>query len=372
MILQYDFIIIILTLIFVNTLYALYPNISRKTISFSVSIPENIFNHESIVKIRALYRTLIIVCSSLFLLILISLYLSIPGGLPEFIPAVLLILNLGLNLCIYFFINKKMIRLKKEYNWGIDTPQLITVETGFRKARTLISPFWFILHALIILITVLLTALLYDHAPDKLTSLINLGSQTLNKVNKTWTILLLMPVTQVFVTAVFAFAYSIISKARIQIDAGNREISLEQNRISRKRWSIFLVTVSSILLITISISQFHIMGFIDNTINKLANFVIFVLILIAVFVISVANGQSGSRIKVGNTHRNTAIVRDDDRHWKLGIFYFNPDDTALFVEKRMGVGWTFNWGKPMAWIIIIALLLTIAVFSIINSTALNI
>lgn len=38
--------------------------------------------------------------------------------------------------------------------------------------------------------------------------------------------------------------------------------------------------------------------------------------------------------------------RDDDRYWMGGILYNNPDDPALFVPKRAGMGRTVNIGHP--------------------------
>jgi uncharacterized membrane protein len=38
-----------------------------------------------------------------------------------------------------------------------------------------------------------------------------------------------------------------------------------------------------------------------------------------------------------------------DRAWKLGQFYYNPDDPALLVEKRFGIGYTFNFGNRASW-----------------------
>ncbi len=35
--------------------------------------------------------------------------------------------------------------------------------------------------------------------------------------------------------------------------------------------------------------------------------------------------------------------------WKLGIFYFNPADPALFVLQRFGIGYTFNFGNRWTW-----------------------
>jgi uncharacterized membrane protein len=41
-----------------------------------------------------------------------------------------------------------------------------------------------------------------------------------------------------------------------------------------------------------------------------------------------------------------------DQHWKLGIFYYNPDDSALMVEKRFGIGYTVNFARGRAWLIL--------------------
>ncbi len=41
-----------------------------------------------------------------------------------------------------------------------------------------------------------------------------------------------------------------------------------------------------------------------------------------------------------------------DTCWHGGIFYYNPQDPALLVAKRVGVGWTFNFAHPVAWLIL--------------------
>lgn len=42
-------------------------------------------------------------------------------------------------------------------------------------------------------------------------------------------------------------------------------------------------------------------------------------------------------------------VRDDDRYWLVGgFFYSNPDDPALFVVNRWGIGITPNLAHPLA------------------------
>ena len=54
----------------------------------------------------------------------------------------------------------------------------------------------------------------------------------------------------------------------------------------------------------------------------------------------------------------------DDR-WKFGLFYVNPDDPAVMVEKRFGVGYTVNFGnRALLWILgagVLAFLLIVTV-----------
>lgn len=55
------------------------------------------------------------------------------------------------------------------------------------------------------------------------------------------------------------------------------------------------------------------------------------------------------------------LLADDDEHWKLGVFYYNPDDASLFLPERFGIGWTMNWARPAVWAIMLAgLVLTVA------------
>ncbi|KHK95871.1 hypothetical protein LK09_17795 [Microbacterium mangrovi] len=37
---------------------------------------------------------------------------------------------------------------------------------------------------------------------------------------------------------------------------------------------------------------------------------------------------------------------DEADHWKAGFLYVDPADRSLFVPKRLGVGWTVNFGHP--------------------------
>jgi uncharacterized membrane protein len=58
--------------------------------------------------------------------------------------------------------------------------------------------------------------------------------------------------------------------------------------------------------------------------------------------------------------RETRRVRDGrdstpDECWKLGQFYYNPQDPALLVERRFGFGYTFNFANRLSWLVLTVL-----------------
>lgn len=59
--------------------------------------------------------------------------------------------------------------------------------------------------------------------------------------------------------------------------------------------------------------------------------------------------------------------RANAEFWKWGIIYNNPNDQAIWVDKRVGIGWTLNFARKESWFIIFMILaipLAILVFTI--------
>jgi uncharacterized membrane protein len=82
------------------------------------------------------------------------------------------------------------------------------------------------------------------------------------------------------------------------------------------------------------------------------------LMLPAVFILIVWLNKGRAHIQsTGETNAGTVGDGTPDECWKLGVLYFNPDDAALWVEKRAGIGYTMNFAHVSAWIIMALLLL---------------
>jgi len=78
--------------------------------------------------------------------------------------------------------------------------------------------------------------------------------------------------------------------------------------------------------------------------NELAQLILFILAPIGLLVVV-------SLLQPLLARRNDSTP---DRCWKKdGIYYVNCADSALFVEKRVGIGYTPNYGNPWSWVVLI-------------------
>ena len=86
-----------------------------------------------------------------------------------------------------------------------------------------------------------------------------------------------------------------------------------------------------------------------------------VILLGSAIPLALRTGQGGSRL---GSPAETAVDRMNDRYWKLGAIYVNPQDPSLFVERRFGVGWTMNFGNRWGVIGFVVLLVVIVLLPI--------
>jgi uncharacterized membrane protein len=69
-------------------------------------------------------------------------------------------------------------------------------------------------------------------------------------------------------------------------------------------------------------------------------------------------GQGGQRAIAGTEPQDARGDRTPDDAWRVGgLFYYNPSDPAVWVEKRVGLGYTLNMGNSRAWLLVAMLLL---------------
>lgn len=336
----------------------LYPGISRRGISFGIAIPTSEWNGGPVRALRKSWRrTLAILSGLLFLPVCWFLFagdLNSPVTALVFTAAILL-QTLLTGIC-YLVWHRRMRRIKETSGWEKSARLIAMASTEGGVQTAAASGFWLLPMPLIALATAAFGLYFYDRVPDMIPMHFNAQGVADRIVPKSATALLVIPLGQLFLSVTFFFAWLSIRLSKQQLDPDAPEESLAQNRRFRRAWSAFLVRAGIAMTLMFVPIQLTMMGMLDQMWFIVGIVLTTVLILADTVRLSLRYGQGGSRAGTVKTTDGTRIDRNDDRFWKLGSFYWNPEDPALFVEKRFGIGWTMNYARPLAWIATIGLL----------------
>jgi uncharacterized membrane protein len=334
--------------VFLLILQIYMPKLVRKDIFFGVRIPEDEIDND---ELKDIYKSYVrnILLSNIVVIILVSiLLLNIES---EILSGISIFGILIVNYLIYYMAHKKTKEVKKKLNLGKEKKQYVVVDTRFtasNRGKMLASPVWFILAIIIVGFNVYLTLKYYNVAPVEIPIRWDFSGNVTAYTEKSLISLMFTPLMQMIMVFVLFFVYKSIGWAKQQISVVNPEESKERSRIFRLRTSRFVISIMMVMIITMTITHFTILQIIGQ--SK----VLIIVTTAAIPVVTAAmtiyyvftTGQGGSRIKFkDDKDKNDVSDRDDDKYWKMGVFYANKNDPSIFVEKRFGIGFTINFGN---------------------------
>nr|WP_026770965.1 DUF5808 domain-containing protein [Sediminibacillus terrae] len=339
------------------------PYLTRKTESFGVYVPEEIYNDPRLKKMRRMYVYSTGIVSFLVMIGSFTVVQSLEG--EEQISLAIacgLVVYSVVSFLVYLVFHRKMKKLKAESKWTEQKPQQVTIDLHFQQKQLTVTNWWFAIPYLLSFLTLLLTISFYEQIPERIPMQYNFSGEVTNWADKSYRSMLMMPIMQVYLTSLFLFINTMISKAKQQLNAANPEKSMEQNIRFRRRWSGYIIVSGTALTLLFAFTQISFIFPVNTQLLTIVPIFLSGAMVAGAIFLAFNTGQGGSRIKTGTDKQGDAIDRDDDRHWKLGQFYFNPEDPALFLEKRFGVGWTINFARPLAWtVLIVIILLAVAI-----------
>ena len=144
----------------------------------------------------------------------------------------------------------------------------------------------------------------------------------------------------------FIFIAKMSDDMRNEVISKESDVNANYNRAKKKIWSDFWLqacwinSVMGVILIIAVIVAFAELGMIIGM-------VLWLLILIGLM----ANvARKTSKLKEHYKTENE-FEEDDDDYWVYGLFYYNPKDARLNVEKRVGIGSTINMAHPLGKVI---------------------
>ncbi|WIV17683.1 DUF5808 domain-containing protein [Paenibacillus polygoni] len=360
------FVLLITLFLPMVVLTSFIPYFTRQTESFGITVSEEVFHSADLKRMRKRYAASNFIIQAI--LAVIALAMSVRNSDSANVSAMWIMIYVLLSIVTQFltmiYFHKTMKKYKAERLTDMIMPQVkLTIDMNFRKQKLVISKKWYLIHAVLIIATFIFTLMNYDLFPDKIVTQYDFqGNPTTIKDKSIGTVF--MPVVmQIMMTLLFMFINTVIYRSKQQVDTEHPEASLEKNRIFRLRNSVFNLFASLMIILLFSFMQLQMLYPVDPVILAAVCISVVVLILVGTGILYVTTGQGGSRVK-SPVAPSTKPPRDDDQNWKLGMFYFNPQDPSLFVEKRMGYGWTINHARPLAWIILVGIIGSVVLVSV--------
>lgn len=350
----------------ITVIFSIMPYIGRRTLTFGVSIPSRVHDDENLTTMRKKFSRNVILTGLLMSLISLFLFLYLGSALAIGLMTGLVLIYIVIISILYVSNFKAVGRIKQEQGWAEQAQEKAVADTKFSLSKRSISALWFLVYIVIIIGTLLLGIVMYDQIPGEVVMQTDLDGNATRIVAKSFRIVLFAPAIQAVMALLMGFVFWMMQRTPPVIDPQQPKNSSLQNTKFRYRWSAFTVFTGIILLLIFFSMQLWFVGFLPQSLVLWLPLAATGAIVVGAIVLSIKTGQSGSRIRVGKTTDGKTIRRDDDKYWKWGAFYVNKQDPAIFVEKRFGVGFTINFGRPAAIAvvaIIIALIIVISVLS---------
>jgi len=340
---------IFLTSFFVN-------KTSNSGIFFGVRFPKEYQEEKELKDIEKSYRIVISIIFFIMLLGVNILFFNLDNYSENtlgIIMAIFIISSLIISFIVYIPYYKKVKILKKHRNWTYTKRNVVVVETTLRKPKKdeKIKPIdskWFLLLFIFPLVSILVTMYRYDALPKVMeipyTSFGVFKKETL----RGFFIIYQFPIVQIFLTALLYGINKVIINSKVDLNSGSIEKAIIRKKKFKKIGSILMMVMILQMLIMFSLIQASVLFNFNPMIINYVFMVIFMITMIIFIIVFIIVGQGGRNIETKD--EKDELYKDDDDKWILGSIYYNKNDPAWMVEKRLGVGWTVNFAHPKSWI----------------------
>lgn len=353
-------------------LLAMTPWLMPRNECFTVTVPASAQDDPVV---RGLKRRYTVVMALLSAVLTVFLLLLALRGDPNRAMVWLVVACLALpalSFVLMLWGRRRVRRLKVERGWHAEGSRraAVVAEGDIPQALGLS---WELLNVPVILLTLAIGLVGYEGAPDLIPMHADLAGNITSYAPKSLAVVLMPVLIQVFLVACMAFSHWSIARSKHVSNADAPVSSAWAYGLFARAQSIFLVAMGVALDVSFIGMELSMIGRVTMMQAVVPLLVVTVAAVVGSVVLSVVYGQAGSRIlaRVGDPD---LMPSDDDDHWKLGVFYFDPDDASLFVPDRFGVGWTSNLGRPASWAIIagfvaLTIAFVVAVFAMAGGAA---
>ena len=341
---------------------ALTPRLQPRGEVFSVSVPTSAWDDPRIRRLMNRYVAIVIAATVLFTVAALALC---PMGNAEASLAVVVVASLALMVIGYGLILRyraKVQGLKRACGWAAQSQQHVaTIGEGVEQAPRPISLAWNWLYVPLVALTAAVVAVGYGSMPDAVPMHVDVSGNVTDMAPKSPMVAAFPVALEVFLAAVFAFCHWMVLRSKKGLEPGRPASSSWAYGMFAYAQTAFLLVMGLACTAACGLGMaLAMIGIVSMGVAVAVIIGVALLCVVGDLIVGVKYGQSGSR--VFRMEASDTLLSDDDRFWKLGMLYCNPDDASLFLPQRSGIGWTVNWGRPAVWALVVALVLFVAAF----------
>lgn len=339
------------------------PWFMKKGECFAVTIPESAQADERFLAFRKRYAAAVLAVALICAVALgavSNVVLGKMGSAPDsdslnsiLVAAIVAAATIPLvaSFALMLHYRKRVEAIKREEGWKAERDEAVAL-IGFEEAPVPPSLAWNVVYVPIVLITLAIGLALYPSTPDLVPTHFDFAGNVNQWTPKGPALIAFPLLFEVFMAACFIFSHWMTIRSKKDIDPARPAISAYAYGAFARAECILLLVGGSVLTAVLGIVMILMMAEILSMLVTIALIIVATLIFVgATIAVSVVYGQSGSRL-VKRLEENGDMIADNDEHWKAGVFYWNKDDASLILPKRFGVGWTMNWARPAAWLIV--------------------
>jgi uncharacterized membrane protein len=338
-----------LPVVLIGVLQWLRPALVPPTIPFGVRVPRDHADAPVVLAQRRRYRIAIAA------LTVVATAAAVLAGSPAAGP-VAVAAELLVGLPLYLLARRRITEAKTEEGWFEGRRQVTVADTSLRTDPPRYPWPWAVPAVVLTVATVLVGALDYPRMPARLAVHFGASGRADHWAAKSFAAAF-GPVFAEVASAILLLAVAGVAlRSRAQLDAEDPQTATRHRRfvLAAARALLVLAACTSATFLTTALEVWHI-AVPPAPVRAALNVLPVLLGAAVILVVVVRIGQGGSRIRLAGASAGgdgRTVNRDDDRLYRYGVFYYNPDDPAVFVPKRFGVGWTLNVARPMAWLIL--------------------
>lgn len=275
----------------------------------------------------------------------------------------------------YYRAHRHIIAAKLAGSWYAGLHQGTVVDTSIRTEPQPYPWLWALPAIGLVIATVIIGIIKYPGLPDTLAIHYNAQGVANGFASKSvWSAFSLV-ITEAVVTALIIGLSVFTFRSRQELSSAHPVASAEQHRAFVRQMTQAVLFLAACVNVTMLFGSLAIWDVLTPTgPRSLLGLGLPILVgVIGITVLTIHTGQAGHKLPAGtngqSSYSSGLVDRDDDRYWIGGVFYMNRDDPAFLVQKRFGIGWTFNFGHPGAWVFLAIIIGSAVVVPLVSAMA---